>query len=100
MCGGGGGGLPIFLSPLFEVDHRTPLYTTDEGTPNIPFIEAHKKLSQSMYLYFLFQPTWPKFRPALQKSSNTWSYLTNRPKLAEISATSIETPNMITEMGT
>ena len=53
VCGGGGG-LPIFLSPLFEVDHRTPLYTTDEGTPNIPFIEAHKKLSQSMYLYFLF----------------------------------------------
>ena len=51
---GGGGGLPIFLSPLFEVDHRTPLYTTDEGTPNIPFIEAHRKLSQSMYLYFLF----------------------------------------------
>ena len=50
----GGGGLPIFLSPLFEVDHRTPLYTTDEGTPNIPFIEAHKKLSQRMYLYFLF----------------------------------------------
>ena len=54
VCVGGGGGLPIFLSPLFEVDHRTPLYTTDEGTPNIPFIEAHKKLSQSMYLYFLF----------------------------------------------
>ena len=53
VCVGGGGGLPIFLSPLFEVDHRTPLYTTDEGTPNIPFIEAHKKLSQSMYLYFL-----------------------------------------------
>ena len=53
VCGGGGG-LPIFLSPLFEVDHRTPLYTTDEGTPNIPFIEAHRKLSQSMYLYFLF----------------------------------------------
>ena len=50
----GGGGLPIFLSPLFEVDHRTPLYTTDVGTPNIPFIKAHKKLSQSMYLYFLF----------------------------------------------
>ena len=53
VCGGGGG-LPIFLSPLFELDHRTPLYTTDEGTPNIPFIEAHRKLSQSMYLYFLF----------------------------------------------
>ena len=53
VCGGGGG-LPIFLSPLFEVDHRTPLYTTDEGTPNIPFIEAHRKLSQSMYLYLLF----------------------------------------------
>ena len=54
VWGGGGGGLPIFLSPLFELDHRTPLYTTDEGTPNIPFIEAHRKLSQSMYLYFLF----------------------------------------------
>ena len=54
VCVWGGGGLPIFLSPLFEVDHRTPLYTIDEGTPNIPFIEANKTLSQSMYLYFLF----------------------------------------------
>ena len=54
QCVCGGGGAAYFLSPLFEVDHRTPLYTTDEGTPNIPFIEAHRKLSQSMYLYFLF----------------------------------------------
>ena len=35
-----------------------------------------------------------------EKCPNTWSYLTDRPKLAEISARSIETPNMITQMGT
>ena len=31
---------------------------------------------------------------------NTWSYLTDRPKLAEILPRSLETPNMISEMGT
>ena len=42
---GGGGGCLLFLSPVCHGDHRTPLYTTRKGTPNIPFIEAHRKLS-------------------------------------------------------
>ena len=45
QCGGGGGGDCLFLSPFFQGDHRTPIYTTSKGTPNIPFIEAHRKVS-------------------------------------------------------
>ena len=50
----GGGGCLFFLSPLFQGDHRIPLYNTGKGTPNIPFMEAHRKLSKSIYFCFLF----------------------------------------------
>ena len=41
-----GGVLPIVpLTPLFQGDHQTTLYTTGKGAPNIRFIEAHKKIS-------------------------------------------------------
>ena len=98
MCGGGG--LPIFLSPFFEVDHRTPLYTTDEGTPNIPFIEAQQKTIPKHVLVFPILTNLGEISASSSKKSRTCSYLTDRPKLAEISARAIETPNMITEMGT
>ena len=40
------GVLPIVhLTPLFQGDHKTPLYATGKGTANIRFIEAHRKLS-------------------------------------------------------
>ena len=89
--GGGGGGCLFFLSPVFQGDHRTPLYIRDKGTQNIPFMEGHRKLSPKHVLLFpiltnlaeisasssknvqthgpIWQTglSWPKFRPGPSK---------------------------------
>ena len=81
VCVGGGGGC-LFFSPLCSRLIKEPPYT------------PQMRESQT-YLSLKHTKNYPK-----AKCPNTWSYLTDRPKLAEISARSIKTPNMITEMGT
>ena len=88
---GGRGRCLLFLSPLSQGDHITPLYTTGKGTPNIHFMEAHRKLSPKHVPVFpiltnlaeisssflknikthgpIWQKclSWPKFRPGPSK---------------------------------
>ena len=68
---GGGGGSLFFLSPLFQGDHRTPLYTTDKGTPNIPFIEAHRKLSPKHVLVLLILTNLAEISASSSKNVQT-----------------------------
>ena len=97
---GGGGGVPIFLSPLFQVDHRTP-YTPQMREPQTYLSLKHtENYPKACTCISYFNQPGRNFGQLFEKCPNTWSYLTDRPKLAEISARSIGTPNMITEMGT
>ena len=96
----GGGGLPIFLSPLFQVDHRTP-YTPQMREPQTYLSLKHtENYPKACTCISYFNQPGRNFVQLFEKCPNTWSYLTDSPKLAEISARSIETPNMITETGT
>ena len=95
-----GGGVPIFLSPLFELITEPP-YTPHMWEPQTYLSLKHtKNYPKACTCISYFNQPGRNFGQLFEKCPNTWSYLTDRPKLAEISARSIETPNMITEMGT
>ena len=96
----GGGGCLFFLSPLFQGYHRTPLYTTSKGTPTYVSSKYTKNIPKACTCISYFNQPGRNFGQLLEKHQNTWSYLADRPKLAEFSARSIETQNMISEMGT
>ena len=99
VCGGGGGCL--FFSPLCSRLITDPPYTAQMREPQTYLSLKHtENYPKACTCISYFNQPGRNFGKLFEKCPNTWSYLTDRPKLAEISARSIETPNMITEMGT
>ena len=96
-----GGGGCLFFSPLCSSLITEPPYTPQMREPqtylSLKHIENYPKACTCISY---FNQPGRNFGQLFEKCPNTWSYLTDRPKLAKISARSIETPNMITEMGT
>ena len=99
--GGGGGGGCLFFSPLCSRLITEPPYTPQMREPQTYLSLKHtENYPKACTCISYFNQPGRNFGQLFEKCPNTWSYLTDRPKLAEISARSIETPNMITEMGT
>ena len=99
VCGGGGGCL--FFSPLCSGLITEPPYTPQMREPQTYLSLKHtENYPKACTCISYFNQPGRNFGQLFEKCPNTWSYLTYRPKLAEISARSIQTPNMITEMGT
>ena len=96
-----GGGGCLFFSPLCSSLITEPPYTPQMREPQTYLSLKHtENYPKACTCISYFNQPGRNFGQLFEKCPNTWSYLTNRPKLAEISARSIETPNMITEMGT
>ena len=97
----GGGGAAYFFSPLCSRVIIESPYTPQIKEPQTYLSLKHTENYPKEYtcLSYFNQPG-RNFGQLFEKCPNTWSYLADMPKLAEISARSIETPNMITEMGT
>ena len=95
------GGGCLFFSPLCSRLITEPPYTPQMREPQTYLSLKHtENYPKACTCISYFNQPGPNFGQLFEKCPNTWSYLTDRPKMAEISARSIETPNMITEMGT
>ena len=99
QCGGGGGCL--FFSPLCSRVITESPYTPQIKEPQTyPSWKHTENYPKAYTCISYFNQLGRNFGQLFEKCPNTWSYFADRPKLAEILARSIETPNMITEMGT